>query len=144
MKKFLWLAIAVVIVFAVSGPLFWALPEASAGGGNRTPKITNLGVAVLEVFGDGHLTAFAVRESTTAGDLNGDGDLNDFVAHVYDLRTGHLYNLGLASSRAIYVDLKTHSVIVLVQEQSQGNADLNGDGDTTDTVLHVVDVPHQR
>jgi hypothetical protein len=83
------------------------------------------------------LFAFIVNEQDQGGvDLNNDGDFNDAVVHVYDATSAVLTNLGLAG----YVPAAAESrVIVNVREADQGNTDLNGDGDTDDTVTHVYD-----
>jgi len=85
---------------------------------------------------DGH-HAFAVSESGQGADLNGDGDQSDDVVHVYVARTATLLNLGLAGAELEALQVHGDLVSFLVQESAQGNADLNGDGDTDDSVVHV-------
>lgn len=99
--------------------------------------ISNVGLAVsgVELF-DGSRAVFSVPEEGNA-DLNGDGDLQDPVLHVYDVATGSTTNVGLA---ARFPQLDGSYVAMGVVEQWQGNTDLNGDGDTFDSVLHVYDV----
>ena len=85
--------------------------------------------------------AFAVSEAEDGStDLNGDGDSGDTVVHVWEPATGVTTDLGLAISspyadRAL-VSLADGGFAFGVTEGLQGR-DLNGDGDTLDTVVHV-------
>jgi hypothetical protein len=54
------------------------------------------------------------------------------------LLTVGVTNLGL---NAVDIQLDGNLGAFLVDEQQQGNTDLNGDGDTWDAVLHVYDAP---
>lgn len=100
----------------------------------------NLGTdATLGFKLDGEtLLAFGAWEpGQGVGDLNGDGDISDYVLHVYDIVSGTLINLEVDPSggfQSFQVDGKTLSFGV--QEQAQGATDLNLDGDTADIVLH--------
>lgn len=100
----------------------------------------NLGTdATLGFKLDGEtLLAFGAWEpGQGAGDLNGDGDISDYVLHVYDIVSGALLNLEVDPSggfQSFQLDGRTLSFGV--QEQGQGGSDLNGDGDTSDIVLH--------
>ena len=100
----------------------------------------NLGTdATLGFKLDGEtLLAFGAWEpGQGAGDLNGDGDISDYVLHVYDIVSGTVINLEVDPSggfQSFQVDGKTLSFGV--QEQAQGATDLNLDGDTADIVLH--------
>ena len=66
-------------------------------------------------------------------DLNGDGDTSDAVVHLSQAG-GPVQNLGQAATA---IALSPQWLAALVQEAAQGNTDLNGDGDTSDTVLEV-------
>jgi hypothetical protein len=100
--------------------------------------IANLGFAARAVALDGGLIAFAVPESQQGStDLNGDGDFDDEVLHVFETATGTTRNLGLASDA---LRLDEGLLIFNVREVGQGATDLNGDGDTDDAVTHVYDV----
>lgn len=83
--------------------------------------------------------AFLRPESTTGtascpgGSLNGDGDTADRVVQL-SIAAGPTQNLGLAATA---VKLSSTLVAALVDEAAQGNTNLNGDGDATDTVLEV-------
>jgi hypothetical protein len=100
----------------------------------------NLGTdATLGFKLDGEtLLAFGAWEpGQGAGDLNGDGDISDYVLHVYDIVSGVVINLEVDPSggfQSFQVDGKT--LTFGVQEQAQGATDLNLDGDTADIVLH--------
>jgi hypothetical protein len=104
------------------------------------PPVKNVRLAV----GDGQLQlrgdwiAFTVRERAQGGrDLNGDGDLHDWVLHMYDAVSGKTVNVGLAAH--FYFEFDGERVAFTVPEASQGGRDLNGDGDAGDSVLHVFD-----
>ncbi len=100
----------------------------------------NLGTdATLGFKLDGEtLLAFGAWEpGQGVGDLNGDGDISDFVLHVFDIVSGTVINLEVDPSggfQSFQVDGKT--LTFGVQEQAQGATDLNLDGDTADIVLH--------
>lgn len=104
-----------------------------------TRKTTNLKLA-----GDGFVwqnwVVFQVHESSQGGrDLNGDGDANDKVLHVYDLSHAMVRNLGLAITEGL-ARLSGNRLVFSVSESGQGGVDLNGDEDTSDGVVHVHDL----
>ena len=68
-------------------------------------------------------------------DLNGDGDIDDDVLHVWDLATGVLQNLGVEARRVV----ATEEEVAFLREEASAGADLNGDGDRADLVVHVWD-----
>jgi hypothetical protein len=113
--------------------------------------LRNLGFVCCDVYdlGDsfpGRL-AFSVPESSQGGrDLNGDGDDDDLVLHVFELRTGAVTNTGLAVPTSVEraVAAAGQRLVASVRESSQGNVDLNGDGDTDDAVVHVFDSARGR
>ena len=84
---------------------------------------------------------FLRPESTTgtaecpSGSLNpgADADTDDQVVQLWDT-TGSVQNLGLAASSVV---LSSTHVAALADEDAQGAADLNGDGDASDDVVHV-------
>ncbi len=106
---------------------------------------TNLGLATdsqsvpapVQIAGD--LLAFTVLESSQGHtDLNADGDVFDPVVYVYDVMTASLTNLELATSNfGGEIQVASNLVAFRVDEGRQGNSDLNGDGDSSDDVLHV-------
>lgn len=76
-------------------------------------------------------------EFSEGADMNGDGDTDDFVYVLHDVATRTNANLGLAFNggapiEAAMSDSKRGLVLVSEFQQSQ---DLNGDGDTDDSVL---------
>jgi hypothetical protein len=84
------------------------------------------------------LAAFTVSESQQgATDLTGDGDVFDRALHVFDRTKGTIRNLGLDPSFSIAT--AGARVAFRAGESAQGSADLNGDGDAGDFVLHVYD-----
>lgn len=94
----------------------------------------------------GARVAFATREADEAGqsrsgDLNGDGDANDQVLHVYDAATNTLRNLGLAATDFVLGD---HLLAFRTREADQGIGSLNGDADTEDAILQVLDLESGR
>lgn len=100
----------------------------------------NLGTdATLGFKLDGEtLLAFGAWEpGQGAGDLNGDGDVSDYVLHVYDIASGTVINLEVDPSGGFQsFQLDGKLLTFGVQEQAQGATDLNLDGDTADIVLH--------
>ena len=102
-----------------------------------TETITNLGIGVTDVMVEGNIVAFTASEAQEGKDLNSDGDQTDAVLHVYDLTDESINNVGVA---AIRPQLENNRIGFLVREFNQGNTDLNGDGDTFDFVPHVYDI----
>src|SRR5262249_34870442 len=120
-----------------------------------TGTTTNLGLANTISFegasivtgGSGNLVAFTVNEFDQGHtDLNGDGEVGfdrfqaDTVIHPYDAPPGTTTNLGLAITVGLTVTVAGVSedlVAFSVSESDHGGADLNGDGDTYDQVVHV-------
>ncbi len=104
----------------------------------ETGVTSNLGLASEGVGLDGDRLAFGVGEFRQGVDLNGDGDKFDSVLHVHDFGTGLTSNLQLDASGGIWLD--GDRLAYRVSEASQG-ADLNGDSDTRDFVLHTGTFP---
>ena len=108
----------------------------------------SLGFAVEDFVASDTLVAFRVREAAQGGqDLNGDGDTDDDVLFVYDLRTDTLFPTGQAVTpcrleacdpRLPYRPL-VDTVRFLTLEVAQG-ADLTGDDDLDDLVLQTFSV----
>jgi hypothetical protein len=100
----------------------------------RTLRDARHAVTLLHGAADGYVL-FSLWESDQGGDLNGDGDAEDFVLALYRLASGAVTPLGLATDGVAW--LGEHGAAMLVPEWSQGR-DLNGDGDLDDRVLHTL------
>lgn len=99
----------------------------------------NVGLALGFLELDGGRVAVAVDEFAQGErDLNGDGDTEDRVLHLYDVVSGATVNVGLAVIGSVSFDLEGDLVAARVHESDQGQTDLNGDGDDYDDVLFVV------
>ena len=85
---------------------------------------------------DGTNGLFLVDEQNQQADLNLDGDLADRVVFRMDVKTGVVLNLGIACDRLRW-DAEDDLAVFLRDEASDGNVDLNGDGDATDQVPHL-------
>ncbi len=103
----------------------------------------NVGLSTSSVVIDGNLVVFTVlepAEGPAGTDLNGDGDTSDIVLHVFDTSTPlsgtNPINVGLAAAG---FQIDGNLVAFQVSESAQGFTILNGDGDTSDIVLHVFD-----
>lgn len=109
-----------------------------------TPR-GHLGAGVLHL--DNRRLLWADPEDGVDG--NGDGDGTDHVAVFYDVATASLVPLGLAVERSglsffvnygYQLDVGGDTLYVGVSEQSQGNQDLNGNGETDDSVTQILQV----
>lgn len=87
---------------------------------------------------DGTRVSMLVSEAFQSQDLNGDGDLFDNVAEVFEGSSGTAINLGLAASQMV---LDGDVLGIGMGEVQQGSTDLNLDGDTLDIILHLVHLP---
>jgi len=109
----------------------------------KTGSLINTGMAAVSWQGwpqaQGRHVFFTAYEPDHGNmDLNGDGDAFDVVMFVYDVENTSLTNLGLAITS---FHTNGERVAFLVSEANQG-VDLNGDGDTSDRVLHVHDAQY--
>jgi len=105
----------------------------AALSGQSTFEVQHLGVAVTRLdMAEGYVT-YGAPEMYQGQDLNGDGDQEDIVFHIYDLQSGRNRNTHLVSNSAGAV--VEGWVAVPVQEQGE---DLNEDGDVHDRVMHLV------
>jgi Tol biopolymer transport system component len=108
---------------------------------NLVPGDTN---DVCDLNGDGQATEncediFVVEPDPTAAgaDLNGDGDVNDTLLYVMDTTSAAPAPLAVAPADQVSVD--GSCAAFLTPEASQGaGVDLNGDGDTTDSVVQLA------
>jgi hypothetical protein len=102
----------------------------------RKASLRNLGIAQTASATGEHLSAFVVREADQGHtDLNGDGDATDSVYHTYDHDTELLVNLVFAGTSTPFVS--GHDVLFAPWEGYTGT-DYNGDGDASDTVVHLL------
>ena len=116
-------------------------PTVAVGLGN--PLITTISAALntpLLTWGD--LVVFATSEADVGVSLNGDVDLEDIVVRVFNATTG-----AVVLNTSLALDPSTGSFVVgngfaafLVSEFDQNDTDLNGDGDTGDTVVYGVNL----
>lgn len=88
----------------------------------------------------GNIIAFPAneRDYKTFLDLNGDGDNFDMILMYYDVSSRALVNTGAVMLNFGY-DVSGPTIAFLTFEGRIG-ADLNGDGDTSDTVVRYFDV----
>jgi hypothetical protein len=91
----------------------------------------------FKVAGD-WIAALASEAGQGNKDLNGDGDTGDVVVQLYQVSTGKWTSTGLEGSAGMEITPKL--VAIAVEEAKQGAKDLNGDGDTMDTVCEVWDL----
>jgi len=97
-----------------------------------------VGVATWATVNGPYLAASVSEfDRATAIDLNGDGDMLDSVLIVHDEATGITTNMALATSAGV---LHGTLLCVLAQESAHGGLDLNGNGNATDDVVHVIDM----
>lgn len=84
----------------------------------------------------GNIIAFPTYEQVAGIDLNGDGDTDDSVIRYFDLSTGTLVNTGVVGwGASIYGDIIAFSTFEYQMAQ-----DLNGDGDTQDSVIRYYNI----
>jgi hypothetical protein len=87
---------------------------------------------------DGYVAFLVVEWQQGDTDLNGDGDTDDWVLHLYDHSLQTTSNLTSASSTNSH-GIAAGKVAVEVREEEEGT-DLNGDADTDDAVLLLHEV----
>jgi hypothetical protein len=84
---------------------------------------------------DGERYLVRAFEGASARDANADGDLEDWVVHVFEPASGLLFDTGLAVQGA--AALLGPWVAVSVSETMQGGRDLDRDGAVDGNVVHV-------
>lgn len=111
-------------------------PSDSVSGGSL-----NLDWAARDVQMVGTHALLVVSESDhDTTDLDGDGDALDDVLVLYDMTTSSSAVLGRALAASQPVRFDGDRVWFFVDEDAQGQTDLNADGDKSDTVLHVYTI----
>jgi len=98
--------------------------------------LTNYGVPAASAWQSGTRVAVASEEARTGTDMNDDGDMLDDVMAIVDLDSGAVTSLKVAVDRLNAVVANGQAVAFYVSESVHGPADLNGDGDSTDLILH--------
>ncbi|MEQ8766207.1 MAG: hypothetical protein RL885_19980 [Planctomycetota bacterium] len=106
--------------------------------GPRELRNTGVDADFLDGEDDATRALLEVSESGQSGlDLNGDGDAEDLVVHLYDLSSGALTNLGFTGS---WPRLSGDQVGFTLWEKRPRQR-LNEDRDFEDWVFHVFDIP---
>lgn len=97
-------------------------------------------VVMSEIWADGHWVGTGVEED--ARDLNGDGDRDDLILHLVDLRNFKVNVTGLPLDFVLADDdedwpvaMAGDTALVQVSEVDAGKRDLNGNGVVTDNIL---------
>jgi hypothetical protein len=101
-------------------------------------RTVDLGIGALQIVPFGVGVGLQVMESQEGKDLNGDGDTDDLVVHVWD-PAGGLQNLKVASVTETLTALDGGRLAFLVGESDQDHKDRNGDGSSGDRVLAAWD-----
>jgi len=102
----------------------------------RTDRLSNTRrAAVLPLVFVGSSLGFRALESAQELDLDGDGDLLDAVAFVFDPFTATATNL-----RQDAIDLRgSEDFLLLARPEGTSGVDSNGDGDRGDVIVHAFD-----
>ena len=91
----------------------------------------------VDISADGRYAAVLVYESDAGDtDLNGDGESEDEILHLYDLNTRKATNLRIEASRPTFWRNK----ILFTSDEAVEKKDFNGDGDMRDEVLLIYDL----
>ncbi len=97
--------------------------------------VTFLGAASQVALSDG-VAAFLQPEAAGGADLSGDGDQDDQVVHIWRNRQpGSPVNLRMAATKVA----TSQNVVAALVSEAGNSADLNGDGDLLDQVIHTND-----
>ncbi len=103
-----------------------------------TGVVTDLGLPVASTARPNVSKGFLLFASPEENvDWNGDGDLLDIIPWLHELATGQTFHLGVAGGAW---DVEGRDVLFARSEPDEG-VDLNGDGDTTDFVWALYDIP---
>jgi len=107
----------------------------------ETGRASNTGLAGAyggKIIFERYLPVVIYESAQGSQDLNGDGDAEDDILHLFDLQTGKVTNTGLAGW--VQMAVSRRWLAIGVREKQQNRQNLNGDGDTIDIVLHVYDL----
>jgi len=107
----------------------------------RTGRVVNHGIQIrpwdrLTLGGDGALLVGVGEPDQGNTDLNGDGDVADGVAHLVNLKTGRIENLGVAIYEALEVGSRW---IVFMANEIEEGVDLDGNGYLSSYPRHFFD-----
>jgi len=109
--------------------------------GPTNPSNTGLATPGSGLPGVGTTGGFVLLQSETSsgGDLNGDGDITDLVIRAINTTTRTVAPLQpMAQAAGTPLVARNGRVLVAISEKGEGQS-LNGDADTLDTVLVAVD-----
>jgi len=117
-----------------------ACHPSSSGANLAPPQVTDLGLALTDIAGEGHLWLLAVSEAAMGTDLDGDHDKLDRVWHAYDLDGPAPVNLRMPVPENFppLAVVRGELAAFAVGEAELGH-DLDGDADALDHVLFVYD-----
>jgi len=105
----------------------------------NTHKLTNTGIEGARASISGDVIAFHTFEFLSKQDVNGDGDAEDVVVRLYNVRTGKLSpTVWLGKYPAL-----AGQRLVFEANEAALDRDVNGDGDTQDSVVRVYDLSTQ-
>jgi hypothetical protein len=105
-------------------------------------QFTSLGLVGSQPRFAGSRLFFIQRESDAKRDLNGDRDVTDAVLCVYDTGTRQWESLGVEAGAAYH--LAGDWIAAETSELGHGAKDLNGDGDTQDTVVQLYQISQKK
>lgn len=105
---------------------------------HKTMEIQNIGFVGYQPLMNSRYVVFSAFEGQGAGDLNGNGRLNDLVPQTFDIASGVVTNLGLSAQSPVFSRINENLYAFVAWEVGQGK-DLNGDGVLSANVLHIHD-----
>jgi len=100
--------------------------------------MSNMPIFFASILTDGDVAVAVVPESSDGADLNGDGDASDYVLHLWDTASGAITNLALVGGQPGGSHIYASGLLAVGVIEFMQGVDLNGDSDTSDTVLHLV------
>ena len=99
----------------------------------KTDQVYNTGASGETPAIYGRHIAFVTRERSAGKDLNGDGDLRDWVIRYYDIKADRVYNTArLGVEPDIYENIISFWVF-----EPLAQLDINGDGDRSDPIVQT-------
>jgi len=101
----------------------------------RDKKITSTNAAGHHPHAFSSFITFSTKESELGIDFSNDGDMVDDIIRQYDIDKKETANLKAVGDFPV---LNQHALLFLTEEK-QVDADLNADGDKSDSILRVLD-----